>query len=104
MQIPYVDLKLQWNKEKKDLLPLINKILSNGTYVIGEEISNLEKKLANLCNVKYAVAFNSGTDALTMGLILLGVKRGDEVITPPNSFLLHLQSFIWEQLQYLQMC
>ena len=94
MQIPYVDLKLQWNKEKKDLLPLINKILSNGTYVIGEEISNLEKKLANLCNVKYAVAFNSGTDALTMGLILLGVKRGDEVITPPNSFISSTSSIV----------
>jgi dTDP-4-amino-4,6-dideoxygalactose transaminase len=92
--IPYVDLKLQWNKEKKNLLPLISKILSKGTYVIGAEIDSLEKNLAKLCGVKYAVAFNSGTDALTMGLKLLGVKKDDEVITPPNSFISSTSSII----------
>ena len=38
-------------------------------------------------HVKYTIALNSGTDALTLGLHLLGVKAGDEVITPPNSFI-----------------
>ena len=46
-----------------------------------------EKNIAKVCKRKYAVAFNSGTDALLIGLILLGVKKGDEVITPPNSYI-----------------
>ena len=94
MNTPYVDLKIQWTKEKKELLPIIEKILSKGIYVIGEEIDRFEKNISKICNTKYAVALNSGTDALTLGLHLLGVKRGDEVITPPNSFISSTTSII----------
>ena len=87
MKIPYVDLKAQWSVEKKELLPQINKVLSKGQYVLGGEIDKFEKNISKICGSKYAVALNSGTDALTLGLKLLGVGRGDEVITPPNSFI-----------------
>ena len=87
MKTPYVDLKLQWRKEKSKLFPIIEKVLSKGSYVIGEEVDKFEENIARYCNTKYAVAFNSGTDALTLGLMLLGVQKGDEVITPPNSFI-----------------
>tara|TARA_B100000780_G_scaffold259496_1_gene210592 strand:- start:6371 stop:7471 length:1101 start_codon:yes stop_codon:yes gene_type:complete len=87
MNIPYVDLKKQYSYERKKLLKIIDNVLSSGVYVGGKEISKLEAKLAKFCNSKYAVTFNSGTDALTMALILCGVKKGDEVITPPNSFV-----------------
>ena len=94
MNIPYVNLKLQWKKEKKKIIPVINKILSKGSYVIGEEVDKFEKKIAKKCGAKYAVAFNSGTDALTMSLKLLGLRKGDEVITPPNSFISSTSSII----------
>tara|TARA_A100001011_G_scaffold376730_1_gene439637 strand:- start:872 stop:1975 length:1104 start_codon:yes stop_codon:yes gene_type:complete len=87
MKIPYVDLKAQWSVEKKELLPQINKVLSKGHYVLGNEVDKFEKNVSKICGSKYAVALNSGTDALTLGLKLLGVGRGDEVITPPNSFI-----------------
>ena len=45
------------------------------------------KKISKLCKTKYAIALNSGTDALTFALHLSEVKKGDEVITPPNSFI-----------------
>jgi dTDP-4-amino-4,6-dideoxygalactose transaminase len=61
---------------------------------LGGEIDKFEKKIAKLCRVKYAVALNSGTDALTIGMYLLGVRRGDEVITPPNSFISSTSSII----------
>ena len=51
------------------------------------KFKKFEKKISKLCKTKYCVALNSGTDALTLGLHLLGVRRGDEVITPPNSFI-----------------
>ena len=94
MKTPYVDLKLQWRKDKPKLLPIIEKILSKGSYVIGEEVDKFEENIARYCNTKYAVAFNSGTDALTLGLMLLGVQKGDEVITPPNSFISSTSSII----------
>ena len=59
----------------------------NDQWVGGKNIEKFEEKISKLCNTKYAVSLNSGTDALTLGLHLLGVRRGDEVITIPNSFI-----------------
>lgn len=87
MKIPYVKLNLQWKKEKKNLIKIINKTLENDSWVGGENIYEFEKNISKLCKTKYAAALNSGTDALTLGLHLLGVRRGDEVITVPNSFV-----------------
>jgi len=86
IKIPYVDLSYK-GKSFKELTLIFKKILKNGQFVGGEEVDLFEKNISNLCNTKYAVALNSGTDALTLALHLLGVKKGDEVITPPNSFI-----------------
>ena len=86
-KISYVNLSLQWKYEKSNLLRIIDRTLSTGDWSGGESVKIFEKKIAKLCKTKYAVALNSGTDALTIGLHLLGVKRGDEVITVPNSFI-----------------
>jgi dTDP-4-amino-4,6-dideoxygalactose transaminase len=87
MKIPYVKLNLQWKKEKSSLIKIINETLENDSWVGGRNIYKFEKNIARLCKTKYAVSLNSGTDALTLGLHLLGVRRGDEVITVPNSFV-----------------
>ena len=87
IQIPYVNMKAQWQEERNELLPIIDKILNSGQYVGGNEIDKFEEEIAKYCQVKYAVALNSGTDALTMALHLHRVGPGDEVITPPNSFI-----------------
>ena len=87
MNIPYVNLNLQWQKERKDLIKIIDQVLKNQSWVGGDSIKVFERNIAKTCNTKYAVALNSGTDALTIGLYILGVRRGDEVITTPNSFI-----------------
>ena len=87
MKIPYVNLNLQWKKEKEDLLKIIDNTLENDKWVGGSHIQKFEKNIAKLCKTKYAVALNSGTDALTFALHLNGVRKGDEVITAPNSFI-----------------
>ena len=87
MKISYVNLNLQWKKEKKDLIYIIDKTLEKDAWVGGKNIDKFEKNISKLCNTKYAISLNSGTDALTLGLHLLGVRRGDEVITIPNSFI-----------------
>ena len=85
--INYVDLSKQWKDERKDLLGLLDKTLSKGIYVGGDQVLKLEKNIAKFLNVKYVISLNSGTDALTLALHCLGLKKNDEVITPPNSFI-----------------
>ena len=85
--IPYINLVAQWQDEKDDLLPIIESVMSSGQFVGGEAVECFEQKAAELCGTKYCVALNSGTDALVLGLLSLGVCAGDEVITPPNSFI-----------------
>lgn len=87
MIIQYVNLANQYRLEKKKLLKIIDKVLLKGAYVAGDEVELFEKNVAKFCDTKYCVALNSGTDALVMALHCLGVRRGDEVITTPNSFI-----------------
>ena len=85
--IPYVNLAAQWASEREELLPLIEDVLASGQYIGGSAVEAFEKSAANLCETKHCIALNSGTDALIFGLAAMGVGRGDEVITPPNSFI-----------------
>ena len=87
MIVPYVNLANQYSLERKKLLKTIDKVLLKGIYVGGDEVDLFEKNIAKFCNTKYCVALNSGTDALVLALHSLGVRRGDEVITTPNSFI-----------------
>lgn len=87
MRIPYVDLAGQFSEEKAELLPIVERVLGSGQYVDGGQIRDLEQRIATLCGVRYAVALNSGTDALILGMRALGIGPGDEVVTPPNSFV-----------------
>jgi len=85
--IEYVSLSKDYLIDKKDILKIIDQSLSSGQWVGGEEIHKFEKNIANFTGSKYAIALNSGTDALTLALYMLGIKKGDEVITTPNSFI-----------------
>ena len=87
MKIPYVNLSTQWKEEREKLLPIIDEALLKGDFVAGEAIKEFERRIGKLCSVDYVVSLNSGTDALTLALHLSGVRRGDEVITTPNSFI-----------------
>ncbi len=87
MKINYVNLPLQYKIERKKLLSIIDKTLATGQYVGGDQVEKFEKQISRLLKVKYCVALNSGTDALTLGLHAMGVRKNDEVITTPNSFI-----------------
>ena len=87
MNISYVNLEKQYSLERKNIIQIVDKVLSSGKYIGGDHVEIFEKKISKFCNTKYCVALNSGTDALTLALHTLGVRRGDEVITTPNSFI-----------------
>jgi dTDP-4-amino-4,6-dideoxygalactose transaminase len=86
-RIPYVNLKKQWLDERHELLPIIDKVFESAQFVGGAELDKFEENIAKLCGTKYACGLNSGTDALILALVLSGVRKDDEVITPPNSFI-----------------
>lgn len=87
MGVSYINLVAQWEEEKADLLPIIDEVMAKGIFVGGSNVRLFEQAVENFCHVKHCVALNSGTDALMCALWALGVKKGDEVITPPNSFI-----------------
>ena len=85
--IPFWDLPAQYKEEQAELLPAVRAVLERGDFVGGIAIGELEAALAARIGVKHVIAVNSGTDALALGLKVLGVGPWDEVITPPNSFV-----------------
>src|SRR5499427_10006421 len=86
-RIPYVNLGAQFVEERAELMPRIEAILASGMHVGGPEIEALEREIADYVGTRHAIALNSGTDALIFGMIAAGIGPGDEVITPPNSFV-----------------
>jgi len=87
MKVPYVDLGSQWLSIKDRALPKISEVLESGMYLEHPLIESLEERIAKKLGVKYATTLNSGTDALIFSLAALGITRGDEVITVPNSYI-----------------
>ena len=77
----------QWAEERDELLPIVEQVLASGQWVGGPGHRRLRGGGARYCGVAHAVALNSGTDALALGMAALGIGPGDEVITPPNSFI-----------------
>lgn len=87
MKVPYFDLGAQFEEEREELMPIVESVLASGMYVGGPLIDVFEEDVARFVGTKYCIAVNSGTDALILGLRCLGIGPGDEVITPPNSFI-----------------
>ncbi|HEY4800205.1 MAG TPA: DegT/DnrJ/EryC1/StrS family aminotransferase [Bacteroidia bacterium] len=87
MNIPYINLALQHQNLKHELLAAAEKTLMSGQFILGDEVKKFEEQFAKLAGAKYAVGVDNGTDALIFAMKALGVGKGDEVITAPNSFL-----------------
>jgi dTDP-4-amino-4,6-dideoxygalactose transaminase len=87
MKVPYLNLGLQHKNIKEEILRSIGTLLDNGQFILGEESQRFEKRFAALCGTTYALGVANGTDALFLSLMALGIGKGDEVITAPNSFL-----------------
>lgn len=83
----FIDLKRQYSEIKDLVQSGINTVLDHGMYVMGPEITELEKQLAEYAGVKHAVACSSGTDALLMPLMAWKIGPGDAVFTTPFTFI-----------------
>ncbi len=83
----FLDLTKQYNNIKQEIDQAVHNVLDSGVFIGGEEVKQLEKEMADFCESKQAISVNSGTDALFLSLMALGVKSGDEVITTPFTFI-----------------
>jgi UDP-2-acetamido-2-deoxy-ribo-hexuluronate aminotransferase len=84
--IPFIDLKAQYEALKPQIQERINRVLEHGQYIMGPEVRELEERLEHYTGAKYCITVASGTEALLISLMALGIKPGDEVITTPFTF------------------
>ncbi|NPU84689.1 MAG: DegT/DnrJ/EryC1/StrS family aminotransferase [Syntrophaceae bacterium] len=87
MNIPFVDLKSQYNSIKEEIDQAITAVISKTAFVGGPFLQSFEEAFAKFCNVKNGIGVANGTDALYIALRTLGIGKGDEVITVANSFI-----------------
>lgn len=87
MNIPFVDLKSQYENIKDEIDQAISEVISKTAFIGGPYAKTFETNFAEFCNVKHCVGVGNGTDALFIALKTLGIGRGDEVITAANSFI-----------------
>ncbi len=87
MSIPFIDLKTQYRRVAENVQQGIAAVLESGAYIGGPDVAKIEERLAAYCGVRHAVGCASGTDALTMALLALGVGPGDAVFCPPFTFM-----------------
>lgn len=85
--IPYLDLPAQLRPLRKEIDAVIAKTLDNCSFCLGPDVLQFENDFARYCGARHAVAFNSGTSALHVAMLLLNVGAGDEVITTPHTFV-----------------
>lgn len=87
MTIPFIDLQSQFRKIESEVRLRIDAVLNHGRYIMGPEVAELEERLAEFTGVRHCISVSSGTDALLISLMALGVRSGDEVITTPFTFI-----------------
>ena len=83
----FIDLKTQQNVIRPQLEQNIHQVLHHGSYIMGKEVELLEAKLAAYTGAKHCITVASGTEALLISLMALGIGAGDEVITTPFTFV-----------------
>ncbi len=85
--VPHNHLRFEYDLLRGEIREALDRVCLSSAFVLGAEVEAFEREFASFCGVKHCVALNSGTSALHLGLLALGVGPGDEVITTPNSFI-----------------
>jgi len=85
MTIPFGSLKREYDSISGEIDEAIKKVLNSGWFILGKEVEEFEKDFANYIGTKFCVACANGTDAITLSLLALDIKEGDEVITQTNT-------------------
>ena len=85
--VPYSALATEVSLVKTELMRAVENVLDSGRYILGPEVAAFEREFAEYCQTKFSAGISNGTSALHLVLRGIGLKKGDEVITAPNSFV-----------------
>lgn len=94
-QVPFLDLKAQYKSIKSEILPVVNRVLENCSFILGEEVSAFEKEFSAYQNAASGIAVNTGTSALHLALLSAGIGPGDEVITVSFTFVATVAAIVY---------
>jgi dTDP-4-amino-4,6-dideoxygalactose transaminase len=86
VRVPYFDLTTQYAGLRDDILGAVDRVCRQAAFILGEEVARFEEAFAAYCETRHCVAVNSGTSALHLALLAVGVRPGDEVVTTANTF------------------
>ena len=87
MQIPFLDLKAQYNQIEHEVVPMLTEAMANAAFIGGPQVTGLDTEFAEFTESKFCIGVGSGTDALRFALMAAGIGDGDEAITVPNTFI-----------------
>ena len=86
MNVPFLDLKAQYKTLKQEIDKKILGVVESQKFILGSEVTELEKKIASYTETKYAIGVSSGSDALIVSLMALGIGKDDAIVTTPFTF------------------
>jgi dTDP-4-amino-4,6-dideoxygalactose transaminase len=87
MNVPFLDLKIQYQSIKQEIAVAVQSVLDNTAYILGKYVSEFEQEFATAHDVRHCIGLSSGTDAIHLALWTLQAQSGDEVILPSNTFI-----------------
>ncbi len=87
MRVPFVDLKHQATELQAEYDAAFRSVVERAAYTMGPELAQFEEAFAAFCGCEHAIGVSSGTDAVKLALLAAGVRRGDDVIVPANTFI-----------------
>jgi dTDP-4-amino-4,6-dideoxygalactose transaminase len=86
MKIPFFDLNSQFSSIKEEIKYALDEVFKTQQFILGPKVEALEQTIANYCQTRYAIGVASGSDAILLSLMALGIGKGDEVLLPPFTF------------------
>src|SRR5579872_2689916 len=84
--VPLLDLKAQFEQIRAEVMPVIEQVCASQRFILGDHVLRLEEEVARYCASSAGIGVSSGTDALLLALMALGVGKDDEIITSPFTF------------------
>lgn len=94
LAVPFVDLTWQHGPLQETIQGVINAVIAQGDFVLGQALADFESNFALVCGTQFGVGVGCGTDAIALGLIACGIAPGDEVILPANTFVATLMGVL----------
>lgn len=86
MRVPLLDLKPQYQALKKEIDAVVSEVIESQYFIMGPKVDKMEQEFCEYLGAKYSLGVSSGTDALLLALMAIGIKPGDEIIMPTYSF------------------